>query len=110
VAISLIFEPSILFAGALAASVGYSVFSATKHLDNGLIEMIFMIGTFIAFMRKLTGTWWKGLAVPIVAYTFAWVGHFYFELNRPATFIYPAFSLAGDLRMFSEILGQQRPF
>lgn len=36
------------------------------------------------------------LIVPIVAYSFAWVGHFYFEKNKPASFIYPTFSLISD--------------
>ena len=33
---------------------------------------------------------------PICGYGFAWVGHFFFEKNRPATFIYPLYSFIGD--------------
>jgi len=48
--------------------------------------------------------WWL-LAVALVqAYAFAWVGHFFFEHNRPATFKYPFYSLVGDWRMWWEIL------
>jgi hypothetical protein len=42
--------------------------------------------------------------VPIAGYGFAWVGHFFFEHNRPATFKYPFYSLLGDWVMFKDIL------
>lgn len=47
--------------------------------------------------------WWL-LALPVVGYGFAWVGHFFVEKNRPATFTYPFYSLAGDFRMFRDML------
>lgn len=37
--------------------------------------------------------------VPVVAYGFAWTGHFLVEHNRPATFQHPWLSLRGDHRM-----------
>jgi hypothetical protein len=37
-------------------------------------------------------------------YAFAWVGHFFFEHNKPATFKYPLYSLMGDWRMWFDIL------
>jgi hypothetical protein len=44
------------------------------------------------------------LAAVICGYAFAWVGHFFFEKNRPATFKYPLYSLMGDWKMFWQIL------
>lgn len=44
------------------------------------------------------------LAALACGYGFAWVGHFFFEKNRPATFKYPLYSFAGDWVMFADIL------
>ena len=44
------------------------------------------------------------LAGLVTGYAFAWVGHFFFEHNRPATFKYPAWSFAGDWVMLKDFL------
>lgn len=44
------------------------------------------------------------ILLPIVGYGFAWVGHFFFEKNKPATFTYPLYSLIGDWVMYKDIL------
>ena len=46
---------------------------------------------------------WLWLA-PLCGYGFAWVGHFVFEKNRPATFSHPLYSLAGDWVMYADVL------
>jgi hypothetical protein len=46
---------------------------------------------------------WLWLA-PLCGYGFAWLGHFVFEKNRPATFKHPLYSLAGDWVMYADIL------
>ncbi len=51
-----------------------------------------------------TGRPWLLLGVPAVGYGLAWIGHFGFERNRPATFKYPLYSLAGDWVMFGKML------
>ena len=40
--------------------------------------------------------------VPLAGYGFAWVGHFVFEKNRPATFDYPFYSLMADWVMLKD--------
>jgi hypothetical protein len=47
--------------------------------------------------------WWLFGAV-LAGYGFAWVGHFFFEHNRPATFAHPIYSLIGDWAMFRDVL------
>lgn len=47
----------------------------------------------------LTRRKWLMLAAPIFGYGPAWVGHFFIEENRPATFKYPRWSLMGDFKM-----------
>ena len=49
----------------------------------------------------LWGYWWLML---LAGYGFAWVGHFKFEHNKPATFKYPFYSLAADWVMYKDIL------
>ncbi|MGM0428711.1 MAG: Mpo1-like protein [Pseudomonadota bacterium] len=45
--------------------------------------------------------WWL-LALPVIGYGFAWLGHFVFEKNKPATFQYPLYSLLGDWVMYKD--------
>ncbi|MFL0796949.1 MAG: DUF962 domain-containing protein [Cellvibrionaceae bacterium] len=40
----------------------------------------------------------------VVGYAFAWIGHFFFEHNKPATFQYPFYSFMGDWVMFKDML------
>ncbi len=66
------------------------------------------VGTSLA-IALLTGAlavrWWWLVPVALVqGYAFAWVGHFFFEHNKPATFQYPWLSLRGDGRLWWEIL------
>jgi hypothetical protein len=44
------------------------------------------------------------VALPLVGYGPAWVGHFVFEKNRPATFGHPFWSLAADFKMWAFML------
>ena len=50
------------------------------------------------------------LVALLSGYAFAWVGHFFFEKNRPATFKHPFYSFAGDWVMYRDILIGRIPF
>jgi len=58
----------------------------------------------------LIASWLPLLLLPVIGYGFAWIGHFFFEKNRPATFTHPLYSLAGDWVMFRDILMRRIPF
>ena len=47
------------------------------------------------------------LAAVVCGYAFAWIGHFFFEHNRPATFKQPLYSLMGDWLMYWQIVSRQ---
>ena len=40
----------------------------------------------------------------LVGYAFAWIGHFGFEKNKPASFKRPLYSFMGDWVMYRDIL------
>lgn len=77
-----------------------------EHSDRMCRRMHF-VGTSLVLvclgLAVALSPWWL-LAVPLVGYGFAWVGHFVFEKNRPATFKHPVYSLAGDWVMYGEML------
>jgi hypothetical protein len=61
-----------------------------------------------AFVATLNPLWL--LAALVCGYGFAWVGHFFFEHNRPATFRQPLYSLMGDWKMYWQTLTGRIPF
>jgi hypothetical protein len=50
---------------------------------------------FLLFTARYRFLW----SAPLIAYGFAWFGHFVIEKNRPATFKHPLLSLIGDHKM-----------
>jgi len=62
----------------------------------------------VAFVATLDPRWLLGALV--CGYGFAWVGHFFFEHNRPATFRQPLYSLMGDWKMYWQTLTGRIPF
>jgi hypothetical protein len=91
-----------------ACCTGYILCSVLSGLSTGFVEFGVMLSVFLvlAYLNKSI----KGAAiVMLLGYSFAWVGHFAFEGNRPATFIYPAYSLIGDFRMWFDAVNGTIP-
>lgn len=85
----------------------------SEHLNPTCRKLHFAGSTLVLVLIAaviVTGNLWYLAAVPFAGYGFAWVGHFAFEKNRPATFKYPAWSLAGDWVMYWQLLTGKIPF
>jgi hypothetical protein len=82
-------------------------FYLSEH-SNKVSRRLHFTGTSIAVALMITAAitqrWWLIAVALVQGYAFAWVGHYFFERNKPATFKYPAFSLMGDWRLWWEIM------
>ena len=81
--------------------------------QNRICRLLHVIGSAMVLLEVYvlcTGrlSSWGWLLLPLTGYGFAWIGHFFFEHNRPATFTYPLWSLMGDWVMFFEVVTGRR--
>jgi len=78
-----------------------------EHSDRTCRRLHF-VGSTLALVlfatALLTQTWWLIAVAFVQGYAFAWVGHFFFEHNKPATFQYPWLSFKGDWKMWWQML------
>ena len=74
------------------------------HFAGSTVALVCLI------LLVLTGNLWWLLGAAVSGYAFAWVGHFGFEKNRPATFRHPFYSLMGDWVMYRDIWTGKIPF
>ena len=72
--------------------------SRILHFTGTLLFFLFLIYCLATIQFNLL---W---ILPVIGYGFAWVGHFFFEKNKPATFKYPFWSLISDFKLFFELL------
>jgi len=82
-------------------------FYLSEHANPACRRMHFVGTTLVvaclAIALLTRNAWWLAGALA-VGYGFAWVGHYLFEHNRPATFTYPLYSFIGDWVMFKDLL------
>jgi len=81
-------------------------FYLTEHSDRTCRRLHFA-GASLSLLCLLAAVltrnpWWL-LAGLLCGYGFAWVGHFVFEKNRPASFKRPLYSFMGDWAMYKDI-------
>ena len=79
----------------------------SEHADRTCRRLHFAGSTLVLLVLVFacaTQRWLLLWLLPLLGYGFAWVGHFFFEHNRPATFTHPFYSFAGDWAMFWQIL------
>ncbi len=85
-----------------------------REHTNRTSRRLHFVGSSIALVllvaAVLTQTWGLVAAALVQGYAFAWVGHYFFEHNKPATFRYPRFSFMGDWRLWWEIVTGKIPF
>ena len=82
-------------------------FYLSQHADRTCRRLHF-VGTSLGLLAVLhafsTLNFWWLLAGLVAGYAFAWVGHYFFEKNRPATFTHPLYSFMGDWVMWKDML------
>jgi hypothetical protein len=95
----------------LASYEEFWPFYVSQH-RNPVNRRLHFVGTSLVLASFVAGVFVSPLfflAAPVAGYGFAWLGHFAFEKNKPATFSYPLWSLRGDFRMYRlMLLGQMK--
>ncbi len=78
-----------------------------EHADR-TSRRLHVVGTAAALLQWLLalplGNLWLFLSGLVTGYGLAWIGHYFFEKNTPATFKHPLYSLRGDLTMARDVL------
>lgn len=72
--------------------------------QNRINRRLHLAGTILGWTTGLiliiNGYYFRGLFMGLlIGYSLAWIGHFVFEKNKPATFQHPFYSFAGDIKM-----------
>lgn len=90
-----------------ARFVDFYPYYLSEHANRTCRRLHFVgttLGLGLLLSAIVTMNPWYVLAGLVTGYAFAWIGHAFFEKNRPATFTYPVFSFMGDWVMWRDIL------
>jgi hypothetical protein len=68
------------------------------HVLGNLFTIIYMV------FCVLNNFWAALLVTPFIVYPFAWIGHIFFEKNKPAAWTHPLWAKACDWLMIRDIL------
>jgi hypothetical protein len=97
----------------MASFAEFYPFYLSRHTHRACRRLHF-VGTTIGLAAALHALstlnfWWLAAGVN-AGYALAWVGHSFFEKNRPATFTHPVYSFMGDWVMWKDMLTGKVPF
>jgi hypothetical protein len=88
-------------------------FYLTEH-TNSTNRLLHFIGTSLSILLLIYFIIIKKylyiIGIPIIGYGFAWVGHFFFEKNKPASFNQPIYSFICDFLMWFHLLTRKIKF
>ena len=72
-----------------------------KLITCRALHYVGTVGSAALLVYLIATQQWSWLPLVLLAgYGPAWIGHFFIENNRPATFTYPWWSFKGDYKMF----------
>lgn len=98
---------------AYASFADFYPYYLREHQQRGT-RILHFIGTSLFLVGVGLALVWSRpllvLAGVVAAYGFAWVGHFFVEHNRPATFQHPWLSLRGDFQLYWDLLRGKEKF
>jgi len=81
-------------------------FYLSEHANRTCRRLHFLgssLGLACLGLLIATGNWWWLPVGLLCGYACAWIGHFGFEKNRPASFKQPLYSFMGDWVMYAQV-------
>jgi hypothetical protein len=91
----------------IAGFAAFYPFYLTQHANRTCRRTHFIGSTCalaaLAILAVTRNPWWL-LAALVMGYGGAWIGHFFYEHNRPASFAQPLYSLRADWVMYWDML------
>jgi hypothetical protein len=80
---------------------------ATEH-SKTVTRALHAVGTTVGLVLMAVtialGKWWLFPLAFVPGYGLAWIGHFFVQKNKPATFEHPLWSFMGDWKMLALML------